>query len=77
MVAPTGSATTQATIRIYNVAGDMVREMKGDVIGSRYNYFHWDGKNTAGEDVASGVYFARVDAPGAPKREPIKMVLVK
>jgi hypothetical protein len=78
VVAPTGTGTVSIKVRIYNVAGDLVRELKGDdAIASRYNYFHWDGKNTAGDDVASGVYFASVDAPGAPKREPIKMVLVK
>lgn len=77
VIAPTGSGNTIATIRIYNMAGDMVRELKDTVAGNQYNYFHWDGKNTAGEDVASGVYFATVDAPGSDKEEPIKMVVVK
>jgi hypothetical protein len=77
VVAPTGGGSPEVTIRIYNVAGDMVREIKGTTVAGHYNYFHWDGKNTAGTDCASGVYFARVDAPGAPKKEPIKMVLVK
>ena len=55
----------------------MVRQF--DTVGNRgeYNYIEWDGKNTSGSDVASGVYFAVVDAPGAPKKEPIKMVVVK
>lgn len=77
VVAPTGSADTQANIKIYNLAGDMVREISGNVTGGVYNYFHWDGKNAAGSDVASGVYFARVDAPGSDKKKPIKLVLVK
>jgi hypothetical protein len=77
VVAPTGSGTASITIRIYNVAGDMVREFKTDATRGQYNYIEWDGKNTSGIDVASGVYFATVDAPGAPKKEPIKMVVVK
>jgi uncharacterized protein (UPF0333 family) len=77
VVSPTGSGSVGLTLRIYNVAGDMVREFKETATASRYNYIHWDGKNTPGDDVASGVYFAVVDAPGAPKKEPIKMVVVK
>lgn len=77
VVSPTGAGTPNVTIRIFNLAGDMVRELKGAATAGFYNYFHWDGKNTSGGDVASGVYFAVVDAPGAPKKEPIKMVVVK
>lgn len=77
VVAPVGSGTVDVKIRIYNMAGDLVREIKDTGATGFYNYYHWDGKNNAGDDVASGVYFAVVDAPGAPKKEPIKMVLVK
>ncbi len=77
VVAPTGSGSTNIKIKIYNVAGDMVREFNTPGTRGQYNYTEWDGKNTAGDDVASGVYFAVVDAPGAPKKEPIKMVVVK
>ena len=62
---------------IYNVAGDMVREIQQTSTAGRYNYFHWDGRNTAGNDVASGVYLAVVDAPGSSKKDHIKMVVVK
>lgn len=77
VISPTGSGTNEATIRIYDVAGDMVREIKGNATSGIYNYFHWDGRNTAGNDVASGVYFAVVDAPGSDKKTHIKMVVVK
>jgi hypothetical protein len=79
VLAPTGTLDTLVSVkvRIYNVAGDLVREFDTTSTAGRYNYIEWDGKNTAGDDVASGVYFAAVDAPGAPKKEPIKMVLVK
>ncbi len=77
VVAPTGTGSPTIRIRIYNVAGDVVRELSGVGTAGKYNYFHWDGKNTSGDDVASGVYFAMVDAPGAPKKKPIKMVVVK
>jgi flagellar hook assembly protein FlgD len=72
-----GVSTAGVTIRIYNAAGDMVRAISDIATLGRYNYFEWDGKSTSGDNVASGVYFASVDAPGAPKKTPIKMVLVK
>lgn len=77
VVAPTGSGTVNTTVRIYNVAGDLVRELVDTATAGQYNYFHWDGKNKSGSEVASGVYFATIDAPGAPKKEPIKLVVVK
>jgi len=77
VIAPTGSGSEDIKLRIYNVAGDLVREFKPTLTRGQYNYIEWDGRNTAGDDVASGVYFAAVDAAGAPKRTPIKMVLVK
>jgi hypothetical protein len=55
----------------------MVREFSTTGTAGQYNYVEWDGKNTAGDDVASGVYFAVVDAPGAPNKKPIKLVVVK
>ncbi|MBI4063607.1 MAG: carboxypeptidase regulatory-like domain-containing protein [Elusimicrobia bacterium] len=73
----TPTASGNGAIRIYNLAGDLVRELKDTVTGNQYNYFHWDGKNDSGNDVASGVYFASIDAPGADKKKPVKMVLVK
>jgi hypothetical protein len=65
VVSPTGSGSVNARIRIYNTAGDMVREFNTPATAGQYNYIEWDGRNTAGDDVASGVYFATVDAPGA------------
>ncbi|MBI4064289.1 MAG: carboxypeptidase regulatory-like domain-containing protein [Elusimicrobia bacterium] len=77
VVSPTGSGSVNATIKIYNLAGDLIRKFTDTAAAGQYNYFHWDGKNDSGNDVASGVYFASIDAPGADKKKPVKMVLVK
>ncbi|MBI4369801.1 MAG: carboxypeptidase regulatory-like domain-containing protein [Elusimicrobia bacterium] len=77
VIAPTGSGSVNVVISIYNVAGDRVREITGTATAGQYNYFPWDGRNDSGTKVASGVYFAVVEAPGAPSQEPIKMVVVK
>jgi hypothetical protein len=59
--------SSDVTIRIYNVSGQLVRML---VLGhkdaglyySRERAAHWDGKNAAGEKVASGVYFYHLRA---------------
>ena len=47
-------------LKIYDVAGRLVREV---VSGSRPagpNEVRWDGKDSAGQEIASGTYFARL-----------------
>ncbi|OGS08820.1 MAG: hypothetical protein A2270_11465 [Elusimicrobia bacterium RIFOXYA12_FULL_51_18] len=48
----------EATVRIYTIAGELVREFA--VVRADLNVKVWDGKNTAGKNAASGVYFANV-----------------
>lgn len=55
------------TISIYNSAGQLTEvlylgyQTAGTYL-SRERAAHWDGKNAAGEDVSSGVYFYRIQA---------------
>ena len=52
-------------IKIYTMLGQAVRELKADASGTAV----WDGKNNAGEKVASGVYIAYMeDGSGNKKR---------
>jgi hypothetical protein len=53
---------SDVTIRIYNISGQLVRTLElgyrdAGLYYSRARAAHWDGKNAAGEKVASGVYF--------------------
>jgi hypothetical protein len=51
---------SQAKIRIYTVAGDLVRELThNDVVR---DFERWDLKNGNGKDVVSGIYMYRVEA---------------
>ena len=49
-----GSYEGTATVRVYNMAGTHVRTLEGS------SSISWDGKNDAGDSVASGVYFLRI-----------------
>lgn len=51
-----------SVIRIYTVAGELVKELT--VAPADLNLKIWDGKNSAGGNAASGVYFAHIKAPG-------------
>lgn len=54
--------TAEATIRIYNMVGDLVRSLS--VSQSNSGCIAWDGKNDSGADVASGIYVAIIKGAG-------------
>ncbi|HAH31876.1 MAG TPA: hypothetical protein DCL44_06130 [Elusimicrobia bacterium] len=73
----------QGKIRIYNLAGELVREYDcgyldgsaGSTAAGTYFYFEWDGRNGAGRDVASEVYIGEITIGG--KKKFWKMAVVK
>jgi len=63
------------SLRVYNVAGQLVRELRDGVEEAGYHVAVWDGRDDRGEPVSSGVYFARMEADGF--QASTKMVLLK
>jgi len=56
------------SVSIYNTTGKLVRELSlgyqsAGFYNSRGRAAYWDGKNSLGESVASGVYFYRLETP--------------
>ena len=67
--------TADISLNIYDVAGRLVRTIqKGSLTPGTY-LFKWDGTNSAGITVASGLYFYRLNAPGFTASK--KLVFVK
>lgn len=66
-------------IRIYTLAGELVRELdQGEQSGGAYYYTAWDGKNKSGTDVANGVYYGVLSVPGAKVKDAtFKMAVIK
>ncbi len=63
------------SLRIYNVTGQMIRELcDGHRQAGSYE-LRWDGRDEGGREVASGVYFCRLQVGDFGKT--IKMVLLK
>jgi len=68
--------TAEATIRIYTVSGELVREFsQGQLPGGNKYYSPWDCKNQSGRNVASGVYIIQISWGG--KNKFIKAALIK
>ena len=62
------------SLKIYNVAGQLVRSYSG--MGSQsLNVVTWDGKDNSGSEVSSGIYFYRLTAGGFSAIQ--KMVMMK
>ena len=67
----------KASVRIYNVAGALVRSIDTNVaVGA--NEVRWNGKSNEGSSLASGVYFYKIVFPnGETAKAPNNLVLVK
>lgn len=63
------------TLRVYDVRGRLVRTLVNGAQTEGYKSVTWDGRNEAGNAVATGTYFYRLTAPGYEQTR--KMVLIK
>ncbi|MFN8179615.1 MAG: FG-GAP-like repeat-containing protein [bacterium] len=54
----------EASVRIFDVAGRLVRELAHGAHDPGSYRMSWDGRDTEGKSVASGVYFVRLQAAG-------------
>ena len=66
---------SRATLSVYSASGRLVRTLVDEELPPGIHVAKWDGKDDSGEEVASGVYFARLEADGRSAAQ--KMVLLK
>jgi hypothetical protein len=64
------------SLKVYNVAGQLVRTMQDGVMEAGSHELMWDGNNNLGGSVASGVYFYKLCA-GDDYENIRKMVLIR
>lgn len=55
------SVNAEANIRIYNLKGQIVREMGVKPYKSGVNTINWDGRDNSHNPVSSGIYFIRIN----------------
>ena len=51
-------------VRIYNVRGQLVKDITSKELTAEAPFLKWDGKDHNGQDVRSGVYFVKVQTNG-------------
>ena len=67
-------------IRIYTLAGELVRDLSADFTAGSYNYVIWNGRNKSGQEVANGVYYGIIEMTGKKpklKDATFKMAVIK
>ncbi len=68
-------AKSQVELKIYNVRGELVKTLLNENMDATTHSVIWDGRNSTGQSVSSGVYFYSLKAGSYEKME--KMTLVK
>ena len=71
-------ADTEVTFKIYNMAGELVREFTpaSGIIGRRVRMV-WNGRNNENELVGSGLYFIFAEVKGSSNRPMQKLIVVR
>jgi len=65
---------TKATVRIFNLAGTLVRTLDKN---STSQFLQWDLKNEANLPVGSGMYIAHIDLPDLKKEKVLKFMVIQ
>ncbi|MGH7680364.1 MAG: S8 family serine peptidase [Candidatus Eiseniibacteriota bacterium] len=69
-------AAGAATLRIFAVNGRLVREWRLGPLPAGRHRLHWDARGEAGQRLAAGIYFSRLDVAGAEPFEASRRVLL-
>ena len=62
-------------LSIYDVSGKLVRRLVDEEMGPGHKGVTWNGRDRAGREVASGVYFYKLTAAGVTQTR--KMVITR
>ena len=73
--------SSHVTLKIYNMLGQEVATLRDELQDVGFHEVVWNGRNSVGSQVASGVYFYRIEAKPADGTEPFtsikKMLMLK
>lgn len=64
-------------VTIFNLRGKKINSLSASQNGSTYNReIHWDGKNSAGDEIASGLYYYSLEIPGRQEKQKGKFTFI-
>ena len=75
MVGSVDSVVGRTTVKVYNIAGRLVRELGRDDLQPGVYELEWDARDGRGNRVAVGVYFYAIETAGQTVQR--KLVLLK
>lgn len=67
--------TTTLSLKIYNILGQEIMELFDKELSPGIHSIQWDGKNSTGRHIGSGLYFAKIETKNQTKL--IKMLLIR
>ncbi|HET6272733.1 MAG TPA: hypothetical protein VFG32_07120, partial [Bacteroidota bacterium] len=67
----------QAIIRIFNLAGILVRTLRKDDPANTNQFLRWNLRNENGLPVASGIYIAYIDMPDIGTTKTLKIAIIQ
>ncbi|HKW51772.1 MAG TPA: S8 family serine peptidase [Candidatus Eisenbacteria bacterium] len=71
-------APASATLRVYGVDGRLAREWALGLLPAGGHQIEWDGRDSRGREVPSGVYFCRIQVEGGHRYDAtVRMMLLK
>lgn len=65
------------TLKIYNILGQEIRTLVDEMKKPGYHAVIWDGRDSRGNEVTSGIYFYRLSVDGGQWSKTRRMVLMK
>jgi len=68
------NTTGPATLEIFNVAGRRVAVLANEVLTAGKHEYVWQGRNTQGRNVSSGIYFARLRTNDANQVQQLTLI---
>ena len=69
------SASTRTIVKVFNIRGECTRTLVDGYLPAGTHHISWDGRDSQGHPVSSGVYFCKLTAEGV--EETRKMVMIK
>ena len=65
---------SQVSLVIYDISGRRVRTLIDSRLEPGYHSIHWDGTDSSGQKVASGVYFYKLDTPTSTDTKKLSII---
>jgi hypothetical protein len=71
---PLSFANSPVRLRVYNLHGELVRELLNRQLPAGNHIARWDGRNDAGIETASGIYFCRLQVGNAAEIRKLSLI---